>query len=131
MTASETNPRLRNVVGGNINFATSEVRSGKIVIGGVEYSVALVRSNKVPDGHFLVANVRANGKTIWNFRDERFDGIMVLMKIQNKHYICFVSRDRQVKKIVPIEDIANSGAEKYSADEEIKELVMKELGMRK
>ncbi len=119
--------RLRNILCGN----DSEVRNGRIVIDGVQYSIALVRSSKAPEGHFLVANVRVGGETIWNFRDEKFDGIAVLMKIRNRHYVCFVSRDRQVEKLVIIENIARPRAETCNFEnEEMKQLAAEVLGLR-
>lgn len=123
----ENGKKLRNILCAN----DSEVRSGQIVIDGVKYSIALVRSRKAPEGHFLVANVKVSGETIWNFRDEKFDGIAVLMKIRNRHYVCFVSRDRQVEKLVVIENIARPRAETCNFEnEELKQFAEQELGLR-
>lgn len=123
----ENGKKLRNILCAN----NSEVRNGQIVIDGIKYSISLVRSRKAPEGHFLVANVKVGGETIWNFRDEKFDGIAVLMKIRNRHYVCFVSRDRQVEKLVVIENIARPRAETCNFEnEELKQFAEQELGLR-
>lgn len=101
---------------------TCDVMNGKVG----EYSIKLIKPHDAPEkGRFLVCEVSVNGKVIWNFKEEHFSGLALLVDLKGVPCICLVSREKEVKKIIPIDTLR----EKKNEEQRIREL--EELAKKK
>lgn len=96
-----------------------------------EYAVFYVKSHDAPDNaQFLASQVAANGKVIWNFKDEHFNGYAYFVEVEGGCCICLVSKKGEVKKVISLDALhAKSELEEHSkrlealAKEKIKTLL--------
>lgn len=111
----------------NTRFITYTAKTD-ITVNEKKYSIAMVRSYVVKEVNHSIRSVKVDGEIIWNFSNENREGTAVLIKVQSKHFVCFVSKTNQIDKMIPLDDIKNAG--KYGLpDSELRGLAEIELGL--
>lgn len=94
--------KLRSVKAKNNTY---DVMSGKVG----EYTILLIKSRNIEKGDFLVSTVSINGKIIWSFKEENFNGRALLMDLDGVLCVCLVSWAREVEKVIPLETLVKIG----------------------
>lgn len=94
--------KLRSVEAKN---NTHDVMSGKVG----KYTISLIKSRNIEKGDFLVSTVSINGKIIWSFKEENFNGRALLMDLDGVLCVCLVSRAREVERVIPLETLVKIG----------------------
>lgn len=79
-----------------------EVATGLIEKDGVKYSITLARSLEAPEGKFFVVSVKVDGKEIWSCQN-RYNGICISTEVGDKVVFCFVSYDKKIECVVPVD----------------------------
>lgn len=71
-----------------------------------EVTLEMLRSKKVPDGDFLPANAAdSQGKRLWSFKDENFDGFGKLVEFKGEYFIYLEDRQRVIHRIILVSDL--------------------------
>ena len=126
---------------------THEVDVVELNVNGVKYTLDMIRSRKMEGkGDFLPASVKKNGTEIWQFKDEGFKGIAMLIEAApDNPVICLISgvgKGRHVERVIKLSGLSHlqrvnicgvirfvNTQENISETIEIKRLVGEKLGV--
>jgi len=81
------------------NHYTQIIRIGAVIIN-------TLKSKKMPNGDFLPTNATdLQGKHLWDFRSEEFNGFGKLLEFKGEYYIYLEDRQRVIHKVIPVADL--------------------------
>lgn len=87
-----------------VDTATHEIETGFFEVDGVRYDVDFIRSKRARGGSFLPAAVHLDGKKVWSFQAEKFQGLAFMAVVGGLPVIC-LCRNHGVEDIRPLPDL--------------------------
>jgi len=90
---------------GSQDSGTHEVDIGRIEIGGAVFALTMIRNAQFQNLSFMLASVaNVEGKVLWSFKDEVFNGVGLLAKAGDETVIALVGkgRDGKVERVIPL-----------------------------